>query len=96
MYELTTIETFKQGPGAREYNNFRLIKEFDTYDEMIDFISRSLNELKSHRRVLRIWTDVESDIKVLYERPGRVGRLIRKFKVRKIGAIPRPYDDSLI
>ena len=98
-YELTTKETYKGFPTAREKTNFVQVREFDQLGELTNNVVKSIMDIHQRFEVLREWEEFDDNRftkKVLFKRPGKQARLLRTFIVHKKSNFIPKWDDSLI
>jgi len=97
-YEIVVRENFRGGPTARTQENFSQSINCETLEDVVREMEFSTREVRSKYKVLREW--VENDNakvtkKILFERNGRHGRLLRTITATK-RLRKQVYEDSLI
>ena len=98
-YNVVIRERFKGGPAARTVQeNFSKSISCNTLREVIDEIEFSTREVRSKYKVLQEWCEMDQckvTKKILFEREGRHGRLLRTITTSR-GLRKQVHDDSLI
>jgi hypothetical protein len=87
MFQISVKETFRGAPDAStEQLNFSSLMTFRLLDDVNAYIKQDIENLENTFNVLRKTTLVDDELivlKVLYERPGRHGRRLRRYEIRK-------------
>ena len=98
-YQVVVRETFRGGPTARTVQeNFSQSIDCKTLEDVVREMEFSTREVRSKYNVLREWvekTDGRLTKKILFERKGRHGRLLRMITASK-SLRKQTYEDSLI
>ena len=86
-YVVSIRETFRGGPDARtEQTNMCGIMTFTRMDQLIEYVENDISEIYSKYYVLRktvITEQTRLACKILFERPGKHGRLLRRYEITK-------------
>lgn len=98
-YRVVVRENFRGGPTARTIQeNFSQSINCETLEDVVREIEFSTREVRSKYKVLREWMEKDNakvTKKILFERNGRHGRLLRSITATK-RLRKQVYEDSLI
>ena len=87
MFQISIKETFRGAPDAStEQLNFSSLMTFRFIDDVNAYIQQDIKNLEDAFNVLKKTILVDDELivlKVLYERPGRHGRRLRRYEIRK-------------
>lgn len=87
MFQISIKETFRGAPDAgTEQLNFSSLMTFRFIDDINAYIQQDIKNLEDAFNVLKKTILVDDELivlKVLYERPGRHGRRLRRYEIRK-------------
>lgn len=86
-FEVSIRETFRGAPDARtEQINISGTVIFNSIEDVIEYIRNDMKSIYSTRRVLKKTWIVRDDsltCKLLFERRGKHGRLLRRYDISK-------------